>query len=322
MAELTYFEARTRALGDLMRVDERVYVMGGHIGRPSSPALGVPEEFAHRTRRMPIGELGYAGAAIGMAAAGMRPIVTWLVASYMYQAWAQVCNEAPNYHYQTGGQTRVPVVFHMNTGIREHCGAQHNHSPAAMFWNTPGLEIVMPSTPADIAGLLPSVIGSNSPTMLLEHHHLAKIRGEVPDTVPVIPLGKGDVKRKGKDVTIVAFSIMVHRALEAAQTLAARGIDVEVVDPRCLVPLDKACILESVAKTGRLVIADECHRSGGVGAGLASIVAEDGFHFLRAPIRIVATEDTPIPFSPELEAFVTPTAEKIVAAVEGLMKVR
>lgn len=320
MPSRTYSEARTIALVRLMRADERIIVLGGHVGRPNAPALTVPPDLAHRTRRLPNGELGCGGIAIGAAATGLRPIVTWATASVMFNAWPEIINEAANYHYVSGGQVRVPVVFHMSAGIRGHLAAQRSHSPQAMFWNTPGLEIVMPSTPRDIAGLLPSVFASDNPTVLIDHEALATLTEEFDDEPDPIPMGQADVKRAGKDVTIVAFSIMVHRALEAADALARNGVEVEVVDPRTLVPLDKEAILRSVAKTGRLVIADECHRSCGVAAGLASIVAEEGFSSLRAPIRIVATPDVPVPYSPAMEAFVIPSAARIIAAVEDVLR--
>ncbi|MBI2359822.1 MAG: 2-oxo acid dehydrogenase subunit E2, partial [Deltaproteobacteria bacterium] len=232
--------------------------------------------------------------------------------SFFYQAFPQVLNEAANTYYMTGGQTKVPVVFHLLHGIRGGGAAQHSHSPQAMLWNTPGLEIMLPSTPRDVKGLLKTAVRSENPTVFVDHAKLFEVKGEVPEGNYEIPFGQAEVKRRGKDVTVVATSLMVQRALQAAEKLARQGIDVEVVDPRTLVPFDKSAVLESVAKTGRLVVADECHKSCGVAAEIAAIVAEEGFQLLKAPIRRVAIPDVPIPFGRSMEAYIEPSEEKIV----------
>lgn len=316
--QLTYAEALAEALAEILRRDDRVCLIGSSFLGLSSPqhlVTRLKQEFSSRIFVPPIAEAGFCGLAIGAAMAGLRPIVDLSTASFIFHAFPQVINEAATALYMTGGQTRVPVVFHMLHGIRGGGAAQHSHSPQAMLWNSPGLEIMLPSSPRDVKGLLKAAVQSENPTVFLNHTKLFETSGEVPYGEYVIPFGEAEVKRPGTDVTLLATSLMVHLALKAASTLAARGVDAEVVDPRTLVPLDKKTILQSVAKTGRLVIVDECHRSCGTAAELAAIIADDGFHHLKAPIKRVTTPDVHIPFSPSLEAEVEPTVEKVIAAV-------
>lgn len=322
MREITYAEAFAEALREILRADKRVCVIGSYFfGLSPRRALiaRLRKEFPSRFFDPPIAEAGYCGLAVGAAMASLRPIVDVATASFFLQAFPQVLNEAANTYYMTGGQTKVPVVFHMLHGIRGGGAAQHSHSLQAMLWNTPGLEIMLPSTPRDVKGLLKTAVRSENPTIFVDHAKLFEVKGEVPEQDYEIPFGQAEVKRQGKDVTVVATSLMVQRALQAAGKLAQKGIDVEVVDPRTLVPLDKSAIIDSVAKTGRLVVADECHKSCGVASEIAAIVAEEGFHHLKAPIRRVATPDVPIPFSRPMEAFIEPSEEKIVQAVLGVV---
>ncbi|HLB13011.1 MAG TPA: transketolase C-terminal domain-containing protein, partial [Dehalococcoidia bacterium] len=276
-------------------------------------------DFGTRIFDPPISEIGFCGLAVGAATAGLRPIVDVGTASFIFNAWPTVVNEAANVHYMTGGQTRAPVVFHILHGLRGGGAAQHSHSPQAMLWNAPGLQIMLPSSPKDVKGLVRTAAMSDSPTIWLDHPRLLEVKGQVPEVRYSIPFGQAEVKRAGKDVSIVATSFMVQRALGAAEELAKQGIDAEVVDPRTLVPLDKETILGSVAKTGRVVVVDECHKSCGVAAEIAAIVAEEGYSSLKGPIKRVATADVPVPFSPRLEAAIEPTEEKIVAAVRSLV---
>ncbi len=323
MREITYAEALVEALREILQADERVHLMGSYfLGLTPRRALmaRLRDEFPSRVYYPPIAETGYVGAAIGAAMAGLRPIVDVATASFLFQAFSQVANEAANAYYMTGGQTKVPAVFHFNHGIRGGGAAQHSHSPQAMLWNTPGLEIMAPSTPADVKGLLKTAVQSDNPTIFADHVRLFEVRGPVPEGDYAIPFGRAEVKRSGKDVTIVATSFMVQRALAAADALAARGVEAEVVDPRTLVPLDKTAILASVAKTGRLVVADECHRSCGVASEIAALVAEEGFASLKAPIKRVTTLDVPVPFSRPLEEYIEPTEEKIAAAALSLVR--
>lgn len=321
MPVLTYAEAMQRGLRESLREDPTVRLMGQYFfGLTPHRRLTVElrEEFEERVWDPPIAEIGYVGTGIGAAISGLRPIVDLATASFIFQAFSQIANEAANVHYMTGGQTRVPIVFHMNHGIRGGGAAQHSHSPQAMLWNTPGLQIMTPSSPRDVRGLIRTAVASDNPVIWADHVKLFDYVEEVPEAPEAIPFGVADIKRDGSDVTIVGTSLMVHRALEAAESLTTEGISAEVVDPRTLVPFDHDAILRSVAKTGRLVVIDECHRSCGVGAEVVATVAERGFDLLRKPIRRVATLDVPIPFSRPLEEYVEPTVEKVINAVKEI----
>lgn len=322
MRELTYAEAMVEALHEALEEDERVTLMGSYfLGLSPRRTLldKLRADFGPRMYDPPISEVGFCGLSVGAAMAGLRPIVDVGTASFIFNAWPVVVNEAPNVHYMTGGQTRVPIVFHILHGLRGGGAAQHSHSPQAMLWNTPGLEIMLPSTPKDVKGLIRTAVNSDNPTIFVDHARLFEVKGLVPDGKYAIPFGQAEVKRSGKDVSIIATSFMVQRALRAAEELAKEGIDVEVVDPRTLVPLDKETILGSVAKTGRLVVVDECHRSCGVAAEIAAIVAEEGYSLLRGPIKRVTTADVPVPFSPRLEVAIDPTEDKIATAIRSLV---
>jgi len=240
-------------------------------------------------------------------------------ASFLFEAWPQVVNEAANALYMSGGQTRAPVVFHMLHGLRGGGAAQHSHSPQAMLWNCPGLEIVLPSSPRDVRGLLKTAVNSNNPTIFIDHTLLFELRGPVPETDEAIPFGQADVKRAGGDVTVIATSYMVQRCLTVADRLAHEGIQVEVVDPRTLVPLDFQTLMASVEKTRRVVIVDECHQSCGVAAELAARIGEAGFDKLKAPIRRVTTLDVPVPYSAPLEEFISPSESRVADAVRSVL---
>jgi acetoin:2,6-dichlorophenolindophenol oxidoreductase subunit beta len=318
--QMTYAEALVLGLRRALENDTRARLMGQYfVGLTPHRKLvaDLRDDFPSRVWYPPIAEVGYVGTAIGAAISGLRPIVDIATASFIFQAFSQVVNEAANVRYMTGGQTSVPVVFHVNHGIRGGGAAQHSHSPQAMMWNTPGLKIMLPSSPRDVYGLLRTAVESDDPVFWADHVKLFDVVGPVPGAWEAIPFGVAEVKRRGTDVTVVATSYMVQRALAAAATLAAEGISVEVVDPRTLVPFDLETLLGSVAKTGRLVIVDECHQSCGVGAEIAALVVEHAFYALRGPIRRVSTLDVPIPFSRTLEAFVEPSEAKILAAVRA-----
>ena len=317
----SYAEAMALGLREALSSDATVRLMGQYFfGLTSWRKLTVAlrKDFPDRIWDPPIAEAGYVGTGIGAAISGLRPIVDVATASFLFQAFSQVVNEAANIHSMTGGQTRVPMVIHVNHGIRGGGAAQHSHSPQAMLWNVPGLKIMTPSSPRDVRGLIATAVADDNPVLWADHVKLFDVTEAVPDAPEAIPFGVADIKRHGTDVTIVATSYMVRRALEAAELLALDGISAEVVDPRTLVPFDRDTLLASVARTGRLVVVDECHRSCGVGAELVAIVAEDGFDLLRRPIRRVATLDVPIPFSRPMEAFVEVSVEKIVAAVRSI----
>lgn len=322
MREITYAEGMARGLTEVLEADQRVWLMGQYffgLTEHRAKTVEIRRRFGDRIWDPPIAEIGYVGTGIGAAISGLRPIVDVATASFIFQAWSQVVNEAANVRYMTGGQTSVPLVIHVNHGLRGRGAAQHSHSPQAALWNTPGIKIMLPSSPRDVRGLIHTAVADDNPVFWADHVKLFDVVGPAPDEPESIPFGVADVKRAGSDVTIVATSLMVVRSLEAAERLAADGVSAEVVDPRTLVPLDRETILASVAKTGRLVVVDEGHRSAGVGSELVALVAEEAFDHLRAPIRRVATPDVPIPFSPALESFVEPTVDKIVAAVRSVL---
>lgn len=322
MRELAYYESKLIALRELLAADERVHLFAGSfLGLSERRGLfrEIVKDYPDRVITPPISELSVSGLAIGAAMAGLRPIVDLATASFTFEAWPQVVNEAANALYMSGGQTRAPVVFHMLHGLRGGGGAQHSHSPQAMLWNCPGLEIVLPSSPRDVRGLLKTAVNSDNPTIFIDHTLLFELRGPVPETDEAIPFGQADVKRAGGDVTVIATSYMVQRCLTVADRLANEGIQVEVVDPRTLVPLDFQTLMASVEKTRRVVIVDECHQSCGVAAEMAARIGEAGFDKLKAPIRRVTTLDVPVPYSAPLEEFISPTESRVAGAVRSVL---
>jgi pyruvate dehydrogenase E1 component beta subunit len=322
MAHIKYAEALVEGLYISMERDPRVSLIGRHV-LGLSPLRNlmdrIRDTFADRIFDPPTSEAGIAAVGVGAAMAGDRPFVDIATASFSFEAWPQIVNEAATAHYMSGGQVTVPVVFHMIHGLRGGGAAQHSHSPQSMMWNCPGLEIVLPSSPSDVKGLICTAIKSDNPTVFIDHPKLFGMEGEVLEGHYEIPFGQADIKREGRDVTVVATSLMVQVALEAADTLSKEGIEVEVVDPRTIVPLDKERICGSVAKTGRLVVVDECNMSCGIASEIATIVAEAAFGSLKAPIARVARPDVPVPFSSPLEDFITPTPDKITAAVRKML---
>jgi pyruvate dehydrogenase E1 component beta subunit len=246
--------------------------------------------------------------------AGLRPFVNFGTATFAFEAWNQIVNETANAHFMSGGQITVPVIFHMFAGIRGSGGVQHSQSPQSAFANSPGLQLVMPASPADMQGLLRTAFKSPNPTVIINHVKLMGQEGDVPDGDFAIPFGKADIKRKGKDVTVVAMGLMVVRALAAAEALAREGIDVEVVDPRTVVPLDRKAIFESVRKTGRLVALDEASATCSIASEIVALVAEEGIALKSPPVR-VARPDVPVGYSPPIEDFVTPNVERITEGI-------
>lgn len=320
MSDLSYNEARNRAVAHILRTDPRVVLIGERFASPFQPPNPHLDEFGpDRIIDVPIAENGYVGAAIGAALGGLRPIVGISTGSFVFNAYEQVVNEAAKLRYMSGGQVRVPVVFHLYTGSRGAGGPQHSHSPHAMLANAPGLKIIAPASPADVQGLLLSAVADDNPVLFADHLLLQAVVGPVPDEPRAVPLGQAAVRRQGRDVTVVAASIMVPRALAVAERLAGQGIDVEVVDVRTLVPLDSASVLASVARTGRVVVADESHRTCGFAAELAAVIADEGFRFLKAPIKRVDIDDVPIPYSPALEPLIMATEEKLEQAVRAVL---
>jgi pyruvate dehydrogenase E1 component beta subunit len=319
---LKFAQALAEALDEILAAEPRVTLIGAGFGGLSGGQFFNPirEKYADRIKYPPISEIGFTGIGVGAAMAGMRPIVDYGTATFSYEAIPQIINEAAIAYSNSGGQTSVPIIFHMLHGVRGAGGVQHSGSPHPWYWNTPGLQVVEPGTPADVKGLFRwAALKSKNPTVIIDHARLMDTEGEVPDGTYDIPFGQAEVKRHGSDATVVACGIQVPRALEAAETLAREGIEVEVVDPRTLQPLDKATILTSVHKTGRVVVTDESHDTCGVAAGLAAIIADEGFGSLKAPIKRVSTMAVPVPYAQPMEDYVTPSAERIVAVVREVV---
>ncbi len=313
MREITYKQAIQEALREEMRRDERVFLLGediGVYGGAFGVTLGFLEEFGkERVRDTPISELGIVGAAVGAALLGMRPVVEIMFMDFAMLALDQLANQAAKMRFMFGGKARVPMVFRAPQGAGTGAAAQHSQSLEALFIHFPGLKVVMPSTPADAKGLLKAAIRDDNPVVFIEHKLLYNRKGPVPEGEHLVPLGKAEVKRPGRDLTIIALSAMLPKALAAAEVLAAEGIEAEVLDPRSLAPLDEATILESVRRTNRVLITHEACRTGGVGAEILARIVEGGFDSLDAPVRRLAGRDLPIPYSKELERQVIPQEE-------------
>lgn len=316
--EIMYRDALREAIDEEMERDSTVFIIGEGIaerGGSYKVTEGLLAKYGpKRVRDTPIAEAGMIGVGVGAAIAGARPIVEILYIDFAMLGMDMIVNQAAKFRLMTGGDGRVPFVMRTQGGTGGGVAAQHSQSLEALFYHIPGLKVVMPSTPADAKGLLKYALRQPDPVMFLEHKHLYMTKGLVPDGEHVIEFGKGDIKRPGKDVTLIAWSNMIPRTLEAAEKLAAEGIDAEVIDPRTLVPLDKDMILGSVAKTNRAVIVQEAVRRGGVASDIASIIQEEAFYQLDAPIEIVAGLNIPIPFNLELEKASVPQVDDIVLA--------
>jgi pyruvate/2-oxoglutarate/acetoin dehydrogenase E1 component len=318
--EITYMLAIREALQDEMRRDSNVILLGEDVVRHGG-GFGVSkelwEEFGDKqVRNTPISENGFVGVALGAAMTGMRPIVEIMFADFSALAIDQICNQAAKVRYMSGGQTKAPMVVRLPQGglSWKSAAAQHSQSLEAWYVHIPGLKVVFPSTPYDVKGLLRSAIRDDNPVVFLEHKALYGFKGEVPADDYIIPLGQADVKRQGKDVTIVASGYMVHFALEAATQLAEAGIEAEVIDPRTLKPLDEEAIFVSVRKTHRVVMVQEASQTAGVAAEWVTRVQEVCFDWLDAPIRRLAGKDVPIPYANSLEQQVWPRPDDIVKA--------
>jgi pyruvate/2-oxoglutarate/acetoin dehydrogenase E1 component len=324
MREITYLEAIREAMCQEMRVNDDVFIMGediGVYGGAFGVTNGMIEEFgSERVRNTPISEAAISGCAVGAALTGMRPILELQFSDFITIAMDNIVNQAAKLRYMFGGKGKVPVVIRTPGGSGAGFAAQHSQSLEAWTAHIPGLKVVQPSTPYDAKGLLKAAIDDDNPVMFYEHKLLYGVKGHVPEEPYTIPLGKADVKREGRDATIVATSIMVHRALEAAQRLEQEGISVEVIDPRTLVPLDEETIVESVKKTGRVVVVYEAVKRGGYGAEIASMIAEsDAFDYLDAPIVRLGGLPIPIPYNPVLEKHAVPQVEDIIRAVKSTL---
>ncbi|VCU69356.1 2-oxoisovalerate dehydrogenase subunit beta [Pigmentiphaga humi] len=325
MPTMTFAEALIDGLCEALQHDEAVTMIGSAllgIGPARRLVDRITQEFPDRLVDGPIAEAAIAGLAAGAAMAGSRPFVDLGTASFSLLAWSQITNEAAVAHLMSGGQIKAPVVYHMLHGVRGGGAAQHSSSPQSMLWNCPGLQIVLPASPRDVKGLVRRALKSDNPTVILNHAKLMAMQGEVPAGDYEIEFGRADVKRTGRDVTVVATSYMVQEALKAADVLAGDGIDAEVVDLRTLVPFDQAAVLESVAKTGRLLVVDECPLRCGVASEVVASVAEHGMSYLKQPPRRLARADAPVACSPGLEAAITPDAAKIAQLAHAMMQAR
>lgn len=325
--EIKYLEAVREALTQEMERDETVFLIGEDIGAYGGAfqvTHGMLDKFGpERILDTPITELGIAGAAVGAALVGMRPVAEIMFMDFVTLASEQLVNQAAKLRYMFGGNAAVPLVLRTPAGSGTGGSAQHSQSLENWFVHIPGLKVVMPSTPYDAKGLLIASIRDNNPVIYIEHKLLYKMKGHVPEESYTIPLGSAEVKREGRDMTIVATSIMVNRSLEAAEQLSGEGIEVEVIDPRTLKPLDKDTIIKSVTKTGRLLIVHEAAKTGGFGSELSAIIAEsEAFGYLDAPIIRLAGRDIPIPYNRTLEYHTVPQVENIVKKARDLVKVK
>jgi pyruvate dehydrogenase E1 component beta subunit len=319
---MTYAAAFVQALLDAMAEDEAVAMIGSvplGLGPERRLTETIRARFPDRVFDPPTSEGGIAALGAGAAMAGQRPLVDLGTGAFAFLAWMQIVNEAAVAHLMSGGRVHVPVTYHALEGVRGAGAPQHSHTLHAMLWNAPGIELVLPSTAADAYGLLRTALASPNPTVVCSHARILGIEGEVPERLAPVPFGVADIKRRGRDVTIVGLSVGVHHALAAAETLAAEGIEAEVLDPCTLVPLDENAILDSVARTGRLVIVDEAPLSCSAASEIAARVAERGFRSLKAPVQRVARPDHPMPFSPPLEAALTPGPRDVEAAVRRMV---
>lgn len=331
--QLTVVQALREAMREEMRRDETVFVLGEdiRIGGSFLFTLGLLDEFGpERVLNTPISEAGFVGLAIGAAIQGMRPIIDFQYGDFIFTAFDQIIQQCTKLRYMSGGQVSIPLVFQLPTGASGR-GAQHANSVENIFCHIPGLKVATPATPYDAKGLFKSAVRDDNPVLFCVHKHLygskgrqlaesSISRGHVPDEEYLIPLGHGDIKKKGQDLTLVANGLMLHRSLNVAEALENEGVSVEVVDPRCLVPFDSELVIDSVIKTSRLVIVEEGNERGGWGAQLAADIASKAIGFLDAPILRVATPNVPIPFSPVLENAVIPDEARIRSAIHELME--
>lgn len=323
MREITYREALREAMAEEMERDERVFLMGeevGHYNGAYKVSEGLLERFGERrVVDTPIAEAGFAGIGIGAAMVGLRPIIEFMTWNFSFSAFDQLVNNAAKLRYMSGGQIALPIVFRGPGGAAHQLAAQHSQVVDSLYAYVPGLKVVAPATPHDAKGLLKTAIRDDNPVVFIEGEVLYGRKGPVPEEEYTIPLGKGDIKREGRDVTVVAWSKMVYVALDAATELAKQGIEVEVVDPRTIRPLDDALILRSVKKTNRCVIVEEGWPFAGVGAEIAFRVTSEAFDYLDAPVRRVTSADVPMPYAKNLERLVLPNAEKVIAAVKDVL---
>ena len=325
MLQITMGEAVKQALQEEMRRDEQVFVAGEGVGvgihsNPKFPSFGLLEGFGHRrVKDTPVSEAAIAGLAVGASVMGLRPVVEIMFNPFFTIACDQIVNHAAKLRYLSGGKSQFPLVVRMKSGAGIGAGCQHSHNLEAWLAHCPGLKVVMPGTPADAKGLLKSAIREDNPVIFIEDMVLYFVPGPVPEEEYTIPIGLAEVKKPGRDVTLVTWSKMLGVAFKAAGQLEKEGISVEIVDLRTLVPLDEETILKSVAKTGRLVVLHEATRTGGFGAEIAALVAEKAFMHLKAPVKRIAPPDIPVPYSKPLEQFYIPNENTVVEVIKDMV---
>ncbi|SDB30984.1 pyruvate dehydrogenase E1 component beta subunit [Desulfonatronum thiosulfatophilum] len=325
MQKLGMGQAVNQALREEMRRDSNVFIAGEGVGvsihvNPMFPTHGLLEEFGpKRVKDTPVSEAAIAGLAVGAAEAGLRPVVEIMFNPFFTLASDMIVNHAAKLRYLSGGKSSFPLVVRMKTGAGFGAGCQHSHNLEAWAAHCPGLKVVMPATSADAKGLLKSAIRDDNPVLFIEHMGLYFAPMPVPEEEYLTPIGKADVKRPGKDVTVATWSSMLGVAMAAADQLAGEGIETEIVDLRTLVPLDKETLLASVRKTGRLVVLHEATRTGGFGGEVAAVVMEEAFADLKAPLRRVTGPDIPVPASPPQERFYIPNAQSLISAIKEIL---
>ncbi len=324
MRNISYAQALNEALHQKIAADDSVFLIGQGVTSPwyvGKTTVGLIERFGkERIIDTPVSENGITGVAIGMALAGMRPILLFPRMDFMYYAMDQIANHAANWHYMFGGQSSVPLTIWAIINRGGEQAAQHSQALQAILTHLPGLKVVMPSTPYDAKGLLLSSVEDNNPVVFIDERWLYNSLGEVPQEMYSVPIGKGAVRYKGRDITIVASSYMVQEAIKAAESLRKEAITAEVIDLRSLKPLDGKLLLESVKKTGRMVVVDGGWRTCGIAAEISASVTEKAFRYLKAPVKRVTLPDVPAPASSALESAFYPRAEEIVSAVKKLLK--
>ena len=315
MREITLSKAVNEAIAEEMRRDETVFLMGEDVaeaGTPFKVLSGLVEEFGtERVLDTPISEPGFVGIAVGAAMTGSRPIVDLMFGDFLFLVMDQLCNQAAKTHYMSGGKLKVPMVLRTNLGATRRSAAQHSQSLHALVAHIPGLKVALPSSAYEAKGLLKTAIRDDNPVVIFEDKLMYQDKAPVPEEEYLIPFGKANVLREGRDVTLVGTSSMVQVCLKAAEILAGDGISAEVIDPRTIVPLDEATILESVRKTSRAMVVDEGHQSYGVSAEIAARISEKAFYHLDAPVIRMGAMDVPVPFSPALEDLTVPTPERV-----------
>jgi pyruvate dehydrogenase E1 component beta subunit len=321
--ELTYREAIAEALREEMRRDERIFILGEDVGKFGgcfAVTKGFLEEFGEeRVRDTPIAEAAIVGAAVGAAIRGMRPVAEIMYLDFATIAMDQIANQAAKLRYMSNGQVTIPMVLRLPAGAYRRNAAQHSQSLEAWFAHIPGLKVVMPSCPYDAKGLLTASMRDGNPVVFIEHKTMYRVRGPVPEEHYMIPLGVAAVKQAGDDVTLIATGMTVGLSLEAARRLATEGISVEVIDPRTISPLDTGTIVESVRKTGRVVVVHEACKQAGIGAEIATRVMEEAFDYLDAPVVRVAGLDIPMPYSPPLDDAAVPQVDDIIRGVRQVL---